>query len=265
MENKNLVEINIEAFKCEMRTFPYEKITAPEKLVADLNTLSPADKNKAGLALYLGHGIPRDPERAKQIWLDTNDAEAKLYLSVDKFLENDLNKGVIYLAEASKLGLPTAQLRYAYCLILGIGVEANLENAYKIFKKLANEQVPCAVYFLGAMHMTREQTLVEYDPKRAQELLDWSVSHGCKFAQFEQGVVDLRKAKTDAAIKQAYGLIAAAAEQYEPRAMFYYSLALARGDQIEKNTVLAQEYLDRCLDLGFSPAVDAVKEAVKKL
>ncbi len=259
-DNQTLIDTNIEAFKCEMRAFPHVEIASPELLRQNRD-----DLNKLGLVYYLGLGGPEDREEAKRLWAKSNDGEAKLFLSVDRFLENDLSGGVQLLAEASKMGVVLAQLRYAYCLILGIGIDADLGRAYKILKKLANDHVPCAVYFIGAMHMTREQTLVEYDPERAQKLLDWSIKNGCKFAQFEQGVVDLRKAKTEPAIARAFGLIEAAAEQDEPRAMFYYALALARGDRVKQDTERAQRYLDRCLQLGFGPAVDAVKEAVKKM
>lgn len=267
MENQEqkLMEINVQAFTCEMRTFPFVEVKNPTRLLHDFLQLAKPERNKLGLALYLGQGIQQDKEKAVEIWESTNDAESLLYLSVDRFFQGDKEGGVNYLSKSAKAGNVTAQLRYAYCLILGIGVSGDINKAFKIFDKLARDKVPCAVYFIGAMHMTKAQDLVEYDIEKGKKLLAWSVEHGCKYAQFEQGVVDLRTAKTPEEKQKALALIRAAAEQGEPRAMFMYAIELSRGENVPQDKSLAEFYLNQCLTLGFEPAVEAVKDAVKKI
>ena len=267
MENQEqkLIEINLQAFVCEMRAFPFVEIENPLELMRNYQKLSVVDQNKLGLALYLGQGLMQDRESAVEVWQNAGDAESLLYLSVDRFFQGDKTGGVDYLSKAAKAGNVLAQLRYAYCLILGIGVSADMGKAFKIIDKLAHDKVPCAVYFLGAMYMTKAQDLVEYDVEKGKKLLAWSVAHGCKFAQFEQGVVDLRTAKTAEEKQQAFALIRAAAEQGEPRAMFMYAIELSRGENVPRDRKLAEFYLNQCLALNFEPAVNAVKDVVKKM
>lgn len=267
MENQEqkIMEINVQGFICEMRTFPFVEIENPIKLLQNYTQLSNPECNKLGLALYLGQGLAQDKESALEVWQSTNDAESWLYLSVDRFFQGDKTGGVNYLSKAAKAGNTQAQLRYAYCLILGIGISGDINKAFKIFDKLAREKVPCAVYFVGAMHMTKAQDIVEYNVEKGKKLLAWSVTHGCKFAQFEQGVVDFRTAKTAEEKQKALDLIRAAAEQGEPRAMFMYAIELSRGENVPQDRKLAEFYLNQCLALNFEPAVDAVKNAVKKM
>ena len=104
-DNQTLIDTNIEAFKCEMRAFPHVDIESPELLRQNRD-----DLNKLGLVYYLGLGGPEDREEAKRLWAKSNDGEAKLFLSVDRFLENDLSGGAQLLAEASKMGIHWARM-----------------------------------------------------------------------------------------------------------------------------------------------------------
>ena len=93
----------------------------------------------------------------------------------------------------------------------------------------------------------------------------WSVNNGCKFAQFEQGAILFNKATNQAERDEAYALIKKAADQNEVRAMLYYAVALAKGESIPQDLKLAEKYLQRCVELGFEPAVEAMKETIKKI
>ncbi len=257
-------EINIQAFRCEMRSIPLLKIKIDEKL-KNIDSLTPTEQADVAAFIYLGEGTKADKDAARAIWKKCDTPNSYLYQSADCFRTKKLSDGFRCLQKAANAGNKTAQLRFAYCLLMGIGTEVNLDKAYKIFDKLAHEKIPCAVYFVGAIQLMPSQNFITPNKERAQEKLLWSVKNGCKFALFEQGAIQYSKAKNQSEKNEAYSLIKKAADQNEVRAMLYYAVSLAKGEDIKQDLELAEKYLQRCVDLGFEPAIQAMKETIKKI
>ncbi len=258
-------EINIQAFRCEMRSIPIPKIKIDETKISNISSFSPAEQSDLAALLYLGEGIAADKKKAREIWQRVDNDTAHLYLSADFFRLKKLPEGFKLLQKAANEGNKTAQLRFAYCLLMGIGTEINIDKAYKIFDKLAHEKIPCAFYFVGAIQLMPNQNFITPNKERAQEKLMWSVKNGCKFALFEQGAIQFSQAKNQTEKNEAYALIKKAADQNEVRAMLYYAVSLAKGEGIKQDLELAEKYLQRCVELGFEPAIEAMKETIKKI
>ena len=258
-------EINIQAFRCEMRSIPQPKMKFDSEKLKNVEKLTPAEQSEIAALLYLGEGVTADKKTAREIWKKADNDTAHLYLSADLFRTKKLSDGFKMLQKAANEGNKTAQLRFAYCLLMGIGTEANLDKAYKIFDKLAHEKIPCAVYFVGAIQLMPTQNFITPNKERAQEKLMWSVKNGCKFALFEQGAIQYSQAKNQSEKNEAYALIKKAAEQNEVRALLYYAVSLAKGEDIKQDLELAEKYLQRCIELGFEPAIEAMKESIKKI
>ena len=258
-------EINIQAFRCEMRSIPSPKIKFDKAKLDNIDSLSPAEQADFAVFYYLGEGVKADRKKAVEIWKKADTESAHLYLSAELFRTKKLTDGFKMLQKAANEGNKTAQLRFAYCLLMGIGTDINIDKAYKIFDKLAHEKIPCAVYFVGAIQLMPNQNFITPNKERAQEKLMWSVKNGCKFALFEQGAIQYSQAKNQTEKNEAYALIKKAADQNEVRAMLYYAVSLARGEDIKQDLELAEKYLQRCIDLGFEPAIAAMKESIKKL
>ena len=261
--NKQTTDFNSQAFTCEMRTFPAVEFSHIVEKALTLDTLSPSDKAKVGLAYYTGFEIKKDRAKAIEIWQNDAGADSLFYLSVDAFLNNKDRQGFKYLHDSAKLGNKQAFLRLGYCYIMAIGVEGDAERAYRVFDKLAREKVPEAVYFVGAMQMLPSQPFVEFNPESAQQKLMWSVQHGCKFAQFEQGIVLLRNAKNEAEKQQAVKLIKSAGEKQEVRAMMWLAVESIKGEYFPVDRERAEKYMSQCIKLGFEPAVTAFKKALQ--
>lgn len=258
-----MLDYNSQAFICEMRVFPAVEISCVGDKAQNIDNLSPMEQALVGLAYYKGFELKKDTARAVEIWQKNKNADSLLYLSVDAFLNKHDRQGFEFLHDSAKLGNKLAFLRMGYCYILGIGVEPNAERAYKIFDKLAHDNVPEAVYFVGAMQMIPGQKFVSADPKSAQQKMLLSVQLGCKFAEFEQGIVQLRCAKNEEEKQQAIKLIKNAGEKQEVRAMLWLAIELTKGNYLPKNTERAEKYMTQCIKLGFEPAVTAFKKAIQ--
>ncbi len=263
MEDIN--EINIQAFRCEMRSIPMPKTKITKEKLENFSSLPPEEQADLAALMYLGEGVTADKKKAVEIWKNAKTDNAFVYLSAEKFRKKELSEGFKLLQKAATSSNKTAQLRFAYCLLMGIGTSIDVERAYKIFDKLAHEKNPCAVYFVGAIQLMPNQHFIAFNKDKALEKLMWSVNNGCKFAQFEQGAIQFNKATTQAERDEAYALIKKAADQNEVRAMLYYAVALAKGESIPQDLKLAEKYLQRCVELGFEPAVEAMKETIKKI
>lgn len=261
MEKLTPQQLNYEAFKCELRVMPFSEITDYQPLLEKIDTLDAHTKNQVAIALYRDKKQKKETRvnQALSIWNKVHDAEAMSLISTAYFQHNDKERGVSTLREAIALGSVTAQLRAGYCTLMGIGVRPDLDKASNIFKRLAKEKVPEAVYFTGALYMMGSDTTPK-DPERAKKLLMWSVEHGCKFAEFEHGVSLLQKEDTKSeGIKYIYK----AAQKQEVRAMMWLAIELARGTILPRNMAESQNYMEQCYNLRFLPAVNAINEALK--
>ncbi len=263
--NKNTAEINTQAFLCEMRCFPSCDFTNIEKKNENFDTLSPKEKAEVGLAYFKGIKLPKDKEKAVEIWTKNQCAESLLYLSVYDFIKKNNEKAFQDLHSSANLGNKEALLRLGYCYIMGIGVTIDINKAYKIFENLAHQRVPEAVYFVGATQMLPGQSLIEYDVEKAQQKLLWSVEHGCKFAEFEHGVVLLGKAKNKEEQSRAIEYITRAAQKNEVRAMLWLAVEYSVGNLVEKDLKKSEYYMQQCIKLEFPPAVEAFKVALKHI
>lgn len=261
MEKLTAQQLNYEAFRCELRVMPKSEIRDYQPLLPKFSGLDNHTKNQVALAIYADKAIDKKKRvhKAMSIWNVVADGEAKFLLCTTYFQNNEKDLGVEALREAIKLGSVPAQLRAGYCTLMGIGVKPDLEKAATIFKRLAREQVPEAVYFTGALFMMGSESTPK-DPERARKMLMWSVENGCKFAEFEHGVSLLRKKETkDEGVRYIY----AAADKQEVRAMMWLAIELARGTVVERNIAASQKYMEQCYNLRFAPAVEAVNEALK--
>lgn len=261
MEKLTPQQLNYEAFRCELRVMPHSEISDYQSMVANLKDYDAHTQNQIGIALYNDKAVKKEMRvnRAMRIWHDVGDAEATFLLSTAYFQYNDKERGVETLREAIKLGSVPAQLRAGYCTLMGIGVEPNLEKAANIFKRLAKDKVPEAVYFTGALYMMGSETTPR-DPEKARNMLMWSVENGCKFAEFEHGVSLLQKEQTKA---EGADFIRRAADKQEVRAMMWLAIELARGTILPRDIAASQKYMEQCYNLRFQPAVDAINEALK--
>lgn len=260
MEKLTPQQLNLEAFKCELRVMPFSDIKHYREVLADPNA-SNHEKNLAGISLYRDKNVDKAKRvnEAMGVWAKIDDGEANFLLSTAYFQHNKKDEGVERLRKAVKLGNVPAQLRAGYCTLMGIGVAPDLVKAAKVFKRLATEKVPEAVYFTGALYMMGSE-VTPADPEKAKKLLMWSVKNGCKFAEFEHGVTLLAKPETrEEGIKYIYS----AGEKQEVRAMMWLAIELARGTVVKKDLTASQKYMEQCFALRFKPAVDAVNEAIK--
>lgn len=254
-------ELNFESFRCELRILPEAKIEDYSNKLNDLSALSIETQREVALALFQDKTVDKKERtsRAMEIWQKLGDDTSLLYLATAYYLINNDTKATEILRKSANLGNKQAQLRTGYATLMGVGTNPDLKKATDIFKRLAKEKLPEAVYFTGAMFLLDEEDFVQKDPQKARKLLLWSVNNGCKFAQFEHGVMLLKDENTkDDGIKFIY----AAAKQQEVRAMMWLAIELARGTTIPRNIKESQKYLEKCYNLRFTPAVMALKEAM---
>ncbi len=247
--SKEAAAINAQTFICELRTFP--PVEKREVVKEELASLTPDARADLAISIY-NSGKQEEKDKAVRIWNKEKSAHAELYLSIDAFRKDDFQNGAKLLEGAGHKGSKTAMLRFAYCLTMGIGIDPDFERAYKIYENLARDKVPCAVYFVGALQLMPEQKFIHADREKAQQKLMWSVNHGCKFAQFEQGIVEMRDGKNDAERAHGIELIKKAAEQNEVRAMLWLSIECAKGKLLPRDLKLAEKYLTKCKELGFT-------------
>ncbi len=260
MEKLTPQQLNYEAFKCELRVMPFSDIVDYRTILNNPN-YDNHTRCMAGISLYRDKSVDRAKRvnEAMGIWAKIDDAEANFLLATAYFQHNKHDEGVERLRKAVKLGSIPAQLRAGYCTLMGIGVKPDLEKASQIFKRLANEKVPEAVYFTGALYMMGSDSTPK-DPEKAKKLLMWSVKNGCKFAEFEHGITLLGNEKTR---EEAIDYIYSAASKQEIRAMMWLAIELAHGNLIKKDLPASQNYMEQCYALHFKPAVDAVNEALR--
>ena len=260
MEKLTPQQLNIEAFKCELRVMPFSEVADYRPLLTNIEDLDAHLKNQVALALYRDKAVDKQERvnKAMSIWNKVGDAEATFLLSTAYFQHDKKERGVATLRRAINLGSVPAQLRAGYCTLMGIGVTPDLEKASNIFKRLAKQKVPEAVYFTGALFMMGSESTPK-DPEKARKMLMWSVENGCKFAEFEHGVTLLQKPETK---KEGIDYIMRAAEKQEVRAMMWLAIELARGTTLAPDIKLSQKYMEQCYNLKFQPAVDAISEAI---
>lgn len=261
MEQLTPQQLNYEAFKCELRVLPFSNTTNYREILSAAATHDNHALNDAALALYRDKSVDRAQRvnEAMGVWAKVDDGEANFLLATAYFQHNKKESGVERLRKAVKLGNVSAQLRAGYCTLMGIGVQPDLEKAAKIFKKLATQKIPEAVYFTGALYMIGcESTPV--DTEKAHKLLMWSVKNGCKFAEFEHGVSLIQKPETK---DQGLDYIYRAAQKQEIRAMLWLAIELARGTMVKKDLKTSQYYMEQCYSLHFAPAVAAINEVLK--
>ena len=252
-------ELNYEAFRCELRVLPDIKIENYKEKLKKLNELTPAEQREVALALLQDRSVDKKQrfEQAMQIWSKLSDEVSLFYLATAYFLLKDDEDGFKYLKMSAKLGYQPAQLNLGYCTLMGVGTTPDLKKACLMFKKLSQEKIPEAVYFVGALYLLDED-FVQKDPVKARKMLLWSVENGCKFALFEHGVTLIKKPETK---QKGIDLIYQAAKKQEVRAMMWLAIESARGTIIPRNLADSQYYLEKCCYLGFRPALAAVKEA----
>lgn len=260
MEKLTPKELNLEAFKCELRVMPFSDVV-DYRAVLENPQADNHSKNMAGISLYRDKSVDKAKRvnEAMGIWAKIDDGEANFLLSTAYFQHNKKDEGVERLRKAINLGNVPAQLRAGYCTLMGIGVTPDLKKASQIFKRLASEKVPEAVYFAGAMYLL-DGEFGPANPEKAKKLLMWSVKNGCKFAEFEHGVTLLAKPETRA---EGVEYIYRAGNKQEVRAMMWLAIELARGTILKKDLKASQHYMEQCYALRFKPAVDAVNEAMK--
>lgn len=263
--DEKTAQLNNQAFLCEMRNFPSINFENISSKLAKFDSLIPEEQANIGLAYYLGEGIKKDKTKALEIWNNLNCGLSLFYQSIDAFIKKDENNGFLKLKESAKKGNKQAFLRLGYCYVMGMGTPIDIERAYKIFDKLAHEKIPEAVYFVGAMQMLPGQDFIEFNIEKAQQKLLWSAEHGCKFAEFEQGMLLLNNAKSEEDKQKALRLVKQSAEKQEVRAMMWLAIEYSRGIILPINKELAEKYMEKCIKLDFEPAVLAFKEALKKI
>lgn len=252
-------ELNYEAFRCELRVLPDATEKDYKEKLEKISTLSSDEQREVALALLQDKTQDKKQrfERAMQIWAHLGDSTSLFYLATAYFLLKDEENGFKYLKISAKEGNLQAQLHLGYCTLMGVGTKPELKKACLIFKKLSQEKIPEAVYFVGALYMLDED-FVQKDPVKARKMLLWSVEHGCKFALFEHGITLIKKPETK---KRGLDLIYQAAKKQEVRAMMWLAIESARGTIIPQNYADSKMYLEKCCYLGFRPAIAAVKEA----
>ena len=260
MEKLSPQQVNFEAFRCELNNFEVNEIENYEQKLIHFEELADFEKNDLACAIY--NDTKKNPKerklKAMRIWENLNSANSLLNLATAYFLHDENQRGYEILKKSANMGNKTAQLRIGYCLLMGIGVKPNLKQACTIFKKLAQDKIPDAVYFTGATYMLNED-FVTADKDKANKLLMWSLAHGCKFALFEHGMT-LLTTKNDK--KEALKYIMQAADKNEVRAMMWLAIESSRGTIIPADLEKSQKYLQNCCKLRFKPALNAVKEAM---
>lgn len=261
MEQLTPQQLNYEAFKCELRVMPFSEVNEYREILSAGQGRDSHTLNQAALALYRDKSVDRAKRvnESMGVWAKVDDAEANFLLATAYFQHNKKDEGVERLRKAVKLGSVPAQLRAGYCTLMGIGVQPDLEKAAKIFKRLATQKVPEAVYFTGALYMIGSES-TPADQQKSHKLLMWSVQNGCKFAEFEHGIGLLQKPETK---DEGLRFINSAAQKQEIRAMMWLAIELARGTIVQKDLTASQHYMEQCYALRFAPAVDAINEVLK--
>lgn len=266
MSSVDPVTINRQALLCEMKDMPMAVVSNLTSKMKIYETLPPEEKADLAQFLYWGAMSKAEKQTVVDTWESCKTANAFLYLACDSFLKCDEAKGLNYLKKSAKLGNKTAMLRVGLCYSMGVGAEPDPKRAYDIFEKLAREEKdPIALYFCGSMIAYGKYPFISLPAERGKKMLEYSLNSGCKYAEFEHGVILLKKAKTPEEKQKGYEWMRRAAEHREPRAMLTYAVAMQNGEVSPSDSKLIKKYFDTCILLAFEPAVEAFKKAVQDL
>ncbi len=262
MEQLTPQQINYEAFKCELRIMPEIKSIDYSAQLNSIDSLSAEEKRNLAGQIFVDKKQSKETrtKNAIKLWHAVNDDISLLYSATAYFIANKPEYGFKDLVKSAKLGNNQATLRLAYCHLMGIGTTLNVDKACELFKRLAHDKIPDAVYFMGAMFLI-DTINKKSNPTKAKTYLDWSIQHGCKFALFEHGATLL---KSEESKNKGIEYIIKAAKKQEVRAMMWLAIELTRGETVPRDIKAAQRYLEKCYNLGFKPAVDAVTEVINE-
>lgn len=110
------------------------------------------------LALKVGSSRDKlftpDPE-LRELWLkkaaDCDDTFAIEYLGDDAVERRQYSLAAKYYTDGIKLGAGTAEIKYAYCMIFGLGVEKDVRGGIYRLQKLADDARPKAESVISSM------------------------------------------------------------------------------------------------------------------
>ena len=116
--------------------------------------------------MYLeGHGVPHDDDKAIELFckgLETNPAEAILYIASDYYQIEEDAKAAKWYRKAAELGIAEAQLQLGAMYMIGAGVEKDLSKAAEWLGKAAVQENFDAQYLLGLMYAEGEGVQQDY-------------------------------------------------------------------------------------------------------
>ena len=204
-----------------------------------------------GELAFSGEQVVRDYERAigwYNLAARQGHARAKLRLGLlyaeGLGTEKDRAKAISFFEEAADGGDIDAAYNLGIGYLNGAGVKQNYKKAAKWLEKAARQSHPEASYNLALLYDTKH--LGDPDGQKMVALMASAANGGYVPAVIALGLLT-HEGRADLAQKSAADWFEIAANAGDAQGQYLYAIALANGDNREKDERLALMWLDRAL------------------
>jgi TPR repeat protein len=214
------------------------------------------DQMTYAYCLAQGKGAARDPAQAAGYYrmaAEQGIAEAMFTCGVCLLLDETNKDAAELFRRASDLGHLPSTVNLAYCLATGRGgCEANLDEAFALFRSAAERGDPMAEFNLGIASYLGQ--CVEKDTAEAERYFQVAASHGNPAAQSNCGYLlgSGRQPKDRAGAVAQFEL---SAQQDHTVGMFNYGYSLVNAMGVARDAKKGADFLLRAADRDYLPAM----------
>ena len=173
--------------------------------------------------------------------------------------KQDFKASTDCLRKAAELGNQWAQAYYGERLMSGFGVEKNVPEAVKWFRKSADQNCYEALYQLGLCYesgegVERNQDEAKACYRKAEKSLEYWAKQGNQWAQIYYGEW-LRNGLfgVEKNVPEALKWIRKSADQNCPEALYQLGACYENGEGVERNLDEAEAWYRKALDAGYGP------------
>lgn len=220
--------------------------------------------NSLGYILETSDEYPRDHKRAFELYKRAADlGDSRGYNNLGACYSNglgterDLEMAFNSYKIAAEHGHAKSQYDLGICYRLGEGTEQNFEKAIEWYLKAIAQGHAGAMCNLGIMYQSGIG--VEVDIDKARTYFSMSAEAGNMQGQFCLASLYFTGKGMEQNYEEAVKWFRAAAEQGEPDSMFHLAICYNEGYGVEKDFKMVKAYLFKAADLGWQPAIDAIK------
>ena len=169
-------------------------------------------------------------------------------------VEKNQKEAIYYVRIASDGGLPKGMLALGEMYRLGLGVNPNNDECFRLTKKAldAEPDLVDAMVLLGKYHAEGIGTRV--DPREAYRYYREAAESGSQKAEYEGALLVLKGFVPDADFSEAMNTFRKLADAGLPEAAFQYGQIHFLGNGVPRNLVLAEEYLRKAVDKSIKEA-----------